>query len=115
MSTLMYRAYNTDLLITGIFIIGEIIGFLAYPLYTIKTYYLQLEYSAVKTTTNKLIANIARTVMSFLSTPYCTLIGQLTSMMYQLIYTKILARKTDIYIEGAADGKVDMIVNKNIN
>ena len=62
-----------------------------------KTYYLQLEYSALKTTIHKQIANILRTIMSFIPTPYCTLIGQLVSMFYQLIYTKILAGKTKIY------------------
>ena len=97
MSLTMYNSYNTDLLITGIFILGEILCFIMYPLYTIKTYYLQLEYSALKTTIHKQIANILRTIMSFIPTPYCTLIGQLVSMFYQLIYTKILAGKTKIY------------------
>lgn len=97
MSLTMYNSYNTDLLITGIFILGEILCFIMYPLYTIKTYYLQLEYSALKTTIHKQIANILRTIMSFIPTPYCTLIGQLVSMFYQLIYTQILAGKTKIY------------------
>lgn len=97
MSLTMYNSYNTDLLITGIFILGEILCFIMYPLYTIKTYYLQLEYSALKTTIHKQIANILRTIMSFIPTPYCTLIGQLVSMFYQSIYTKILAGKTKIY------------------
>ena len=97
MSLTMYNSYNTDLLITGIFILGEILCFIMYPLYTIKTYYLQLEYSPLKTTIHKQIANILRTIMSFIPTPYCTLIGQLVSMFYQLIYTQILAGKTKIY------------------
>lgn len=97
MSLTMYNGYNTDLLITSIFILGEIFCFIMYPLYIIKTCYLQLEYSAVKTTIYKQIANILRTIMSFIPTPYCTLIGQLVSMLYQLIYTKVLVRGTKIY------------------
>ena len=69
-----------------------------------KTCYLQLEYSAVKTTVHKQIANILRTIMSFIPTPYCTLIGQLVSMMYQLSYTKVLTRKTKIYEKGEKNG-----------
>lgn len=94
----MYKFYNTDLIITIIFVLGDVIGFVMYPLYTIKTCYLQLEYSAIKTTIHKQIANIARTAMSFLPTPYCTMIGQLASMAYQLLYTKFLwKRKGEIY------------------
>ena len=92
----MYKFYNTDLIITIIFVLGDIIGFIMYPLYTIKTCYLQLEYSAVKTTLHKQISNIARTAMSFLPTPYCTMIGQLTSIAYQLIYTKFLWKRRNI-------------------
>lgn len=104
MSLTMYNGYNTDLLITSIFILGEIFCFIMYPLYIIKTCYLQLEYSAVKTTVHKQIANILRTIMSFIPTPYCTLIGQLVSMMYQLSYTKVLTRKTKIYEKGEKNG-----------
>jgi len=94
----MYKFYNTDLIITIIFVLGDVIGFIMYPLYTIKTCYLQLEYSAIKTTVHKQIANIARTAMSFLPTPYCTMIGQLTSMSYQLLYAKVLwNKKGEIY------------------
>lgn len=53
--------------------------------YKIKTCYLQLEWSALKTTTNKIGASILRMAMSFLKTPFCTGIGQVCSSVYQFI------------------------------
>lgn len=90
---LLYKVYNVDLKIALIFIAGEVINLLVYPIYVIKEIYLQLEKSALKTTVNKQIANSLRVVMSFVATPYCTIIGQMLSMTYQLIFVKISWRK----------------------
>lgn len=96
MSFVMYGYYNIDILITGIFVLGEIINLIMYPLYIIKTCYLQLEYSAIKTAINKQISNLIRVGMSFIQTPYCTIVGQLFSMIYQLVYTEVLWRNIKI-------------------
>ena len=64
-----------------------------YPFYCIKICCLQLEESALKTTTNKEVANILRTAMSFVATPYCTIIGQLVSMFYQLLFVGVTWKK----------------------
>ena len=93
LTILLYRVYNVDLKIALIFIGGEVINLLVYPIYVIKEIYLQLEKSALKTTVNKQIANSLRVVMSFVATPYCTIIGQMLSMTYQLIFVKVLWRK----------------------
>ena len=81
----LYRLYELDLIITLFFLGFEIFDFGIYPIYRLKTCYLQLEYSATKITTNKIVSNIIRMIMSFLKTPYCTGIGQVCSSTYQLI------------------------------
>lgn len=89
----LYGLYELDLWITLIFLSFEIINFIIYPIYKIKTCYLQLEYSATKTTSNKIIANILRMILSLLKTPYCTGIGQVCSSIYQFISINFIFKK----------------------
>ena len=77
--------YDLDLGITLIYLSFELINFSIYPIYTIKTCYLQLEKVAKKVTLNKTFAGVLRMLISFLKTPYCTGLGQVTSSIYQFI------------------------------
>ena len=86
----LYGFYDLDFKITMIYFGFEIINFIMYPIYRIKTCYLQLEWSALKTTTNKIISSILRMIMSLLKTPYCTGIGQLCSSIYQFVSVSII-------------------------
>lgn len=88
----LYKLYELDLWITLIFLSFEISNFIIYPIYRIKTCYLQLEYSAAKTTSNKIIANILRMILSLLKTPYCTGLGQVCSSIYQFISINFIFR-----------------------
>lgn len=88
----LYGLYELDLWITLIFLSFEISNFIIYPIYRIKTCYLQLEYSAAKTTSNKIIANILRMILSLLKTPYCTGLGQVCSSIYQFISINFIFR-----------------------
>ncbi len=90
MFVLLYGFYNLDFKITMIYFSFEIVNFLIYPIYRIKTCYLQLEYSAFKITSNKIIASILRMFMSLLKTPFCTGIGQVCSSIYQFITVSIM-------------------------
>lgn len=91
MAFALYGEYKPDLKITAILISAELILLAMYPIYMTRTCYLQLEYSSVKTTINKEIANLIRMLLSVtLVTPYCTAIAQLVSMLYQLFYTKVM-------------------------
>lgn len=56
MFVVLYNFYNLDFKITMIYFGFEIINFIIYPIYRIKTCYLQLEWSALKTTSNKICA-----------------------------------------------------------
>lgn len=90
MFALLYGFYDLDFKITMIYFSFEIVNFLIYPIYRIKTCYLQLEYSAFKITSNKIIASILRMFMSLLKTPFCTGIGQVCSSIYQFITVSIM-------------------------
>ena len=89
----LYGFYDLDFKITMIYFGFEIINFIMYPIYRIKTCYLQLEWSALKTTTNKIISSILRMIMSLLKTPFCTGIGQLCSSIYQFISVRIFFKQ----------------------
>ena len=84
------KYYDLDLKITAIYLSFELIDFIIYPIYSIKTSYLQLEKYEIKVTSNKLFAGILRMIISLLKTPYCTGIGQVTSSIYQFITVNII-------------------------
>ena len=90
MLIIAFKFYKLDLIITFIYLSFELINFIIYPIYNIKTCYLQLQESAKKITTNKIISGIIRVILSFLKTPYCTGIGQVSSAIYQLVTVNIM-------------------------
>lgn len=90
MFSILYWFYDLDFKITIIYFTFEIINFIVYPIYRIKTCYLQLEYSAIKTTSNKIVASILRFFISLLKTPFCTGIGQVCSSIYQFITVSLI-------------------------
>ena len=77
--------YKVSLSIFFVYLGLDIVCFLLSPLYKIKNCYLQIEYSPVKATTNKIISNVLRVLCSFLNTPFCTALGQVVSSIYQYI------------------------------
>lgn len=89
MFSLLYRFYDLDFKITMIYFVFEIVNFLIYPIYRIKTCYLQLEWSAFKTTGNKIFSLFLRMILSLTKTPFCTGIGQACSSVYQFITVSI--------------------------
>lgn len=89
----LYKLYEVNLQLALIYLAFEIVNFVIYPIYRLKTCYLQLEYSAVKTTTNKIVASTLRMFMSLLKTPFCTGIGQCTSSIYQFITMNYIFNK----------------------
>ena len=88
----LYSFFNVNIWIALTYLGLELICFLIWPLYIIKTNYLQIEYSAKKVSANKIVTNILRTACSFLRTPFCTIIGQMVSAIYQLITITIMYR-----------------------
>lgn len=103
MFIVLFGFYNLNLQIALIYLSFEIFNFIIYPIYRIKTCYLQLEWSAIKTTSNKIATSILRTSMSFLKTPFCTVIGQAVSAIYQFITINMIFKK---YYKVELDGQV---------
>lgn len=89
----LYSFYELTLSITFIYLAIEVFNMLVYPIYRIKTCFMQLEWSAIKTTSNKICALLLRMIMSFLRTPFCTGIGQVVSSIYQGITINYLFGK----------------------
>lgn len=88
-----YKFYDLDLRITLIYLSFELVNFYIYPVYKIKTCYLQLAKLAKEVTINKITAGIARFLLSLLKTPYCTGIGQVTSSLYQFLTVNMMFSK----------------------
>lgn len=90
----LHNMYNLDLKLVSIYLIFEIVNFAIYPIYRINTCSLQLEYSTILITTNKLVSGILRLIVSLLPTPFCTCLGQICSSIYQFITTNIMMKKS---------------------
>lgn len=90
------KYYDLDFKITAIYLSFELINFIIYPIYSIKTSYLQLEKYEIKVTSNKLFAGILRMIMSLLKTPYCTGVGQVTSSLYQFVTVNMIFHRNFI-------------------
>lgn len=89
----LYHYYSLNMKLVFIYFVFELVNFMIYPIYRIHTCYLQLEYSSMKTTVNKIIASVFRFILSLLPTPFCTGIGQVYSSIYQFISTNVMFGK----------------------
>lgn len=112
MFIITFEFYKLDLIIILIYLSFELVNFVIYPMYIIKTCYLQLEYLPVKITTNKIISDILRMFMSFLKTPYCTGLGQSASSIYEFMSVNYMFHKNFKIME---NGEVEKILKKEIN
>ena len=90
---MLYRFYDLDLNLVIIYLVIEFIDFAIHPLYKMKCVYLNLEWSASKTSTNKIITGVIRMFISFLNNPFCTTLGQLISSTYECISVNIMYKK----------------------
>ncbi len=89
-----YQYYELNIIITLLYLSVEIINFLLEPLYELKTCYLQLaDTFEAKVTSNKVVASGIRVITSFLKTPFCTAIGQMLSMVEQLVVVNVMFYK----------------------
>lgn len=93
MLLISYKFYDLNLEITLIYLSFEVVNFIIYPVYRIKTCYLQLVKLAKEVTTNKITAGIVRFLISLLKSPYCTGMGQVTSSLYQFLTVNIMFYK----------------------
>ncbi len=106
MGLILYPSYKTELSATMIITSVELICLFFYPIYITKLTFIQLEYSALKATLTKQIANLLRIFSSFIYSPFCTSIGLIISVIYQLLSTDYIIRKNKLNME---------IINDKIN
>lgn len=89
----LYFYYKPVLWILFIIVGVQIIDLILIPTIWIKQQYCQINYSPKKNTFHQGVAKIFRIITSFLPTPFCTYIGQILSMLYQIIIFGIVYRK----------------------
>ena len=99
MSLIGIFIYKPNMFIFLIFMTWHIIDYMLTPFTNIKISYLQLEYSSFKTTFNEMIAFAIRTFMSFIPTPFCTIIGQMCSSIYEFTYSSIKYNKVKLGVK----------------
>lgn len=96
---ILYPSYKVDMVATLIIVGIELISIYMYPIYITKLTYIQLEYSAIKATISKQIANILRVCCSFIPSPFCISIGLAVSVIYQLLSTQYIIYKNKLSLE----------------
>lgn len=99
MGIVLYPSYKVDITATLLIVGIELISLYMYPIYITKLTYIQLEYSAIKATISKQIANILRICCSFILSPFCTSIGLAVSVIYQLVSTQYIISKNKLNME----------------
>ena len=99
MGLILYPSYKVDITATLLIVGIELISLYMYPTYITKLTYIQLEYSAIKATISKQIANILRVCCSFIPSPFCTSIGLAVSVIYQLVSTQCIIQKNKLNME----------------
>ena len=99
MGLILYPSYKVDITATLLIVGIELISLYMYPMYITKLTYIQLEYSAIKATVSKQIANILRICCSFIPSPFCTTIGLAVSVIYQMVSTQYIISKNKLNME----------------
>ena len=90
MFLVLHRFYELNLVLVAIYFTFDLIAFLMYPIYKIKTCYLHLEYAPVKITINKIISSGIRMIITFVKSPFCNGLGQISSSLYQFVTINII-------------------------
>lgn len=89
----LFSVYNIDIRIGLIFLAFDAVDFLLFPINELKTCFLQIEWSAKKTTWNVFCSYFIRTLLSFLPTPFCTAIWQISTAIYEFFVFGIITKK----------------------
>lgn len=105
MGLVLYSSYKVNVNAMLVVVCIELFCLYLYPIYITKLTFIQLQYSAIKATVNKQIANILRIFSSAIPSPFCTSIGLIISVIYQLISTEYIIRKNKLNMELKNDQK----------
>lgn len=98
MGSVLYFYYRPVLWVLAIMEGVQLIDLLLIPSVWIKQQYCQINYSAKINSFHECVSKGIRILTSFIPTPFCTYIGQLFSMLYQIVIYNFVYRKK-YYIE----------------
>lgn len=97
MNLTLYWYFKPDIKVLLIILLVQIIDMIFDPAKAIKLNYLQINDNSSKHNIAYIISRIGRLLCSFIPSAFCTYIGQLFSMIYLYIYSKIQCRKVEIF------------------
>lgn len=89
MNITLYWYFKPNLLLLVVLLLIQIIDMIVHPLISIRMSYLQINTDTKKHNIFYGISRIGRIVCSFIPSAFCTHIGQLFTMIYLYIYSKI--------------------------
>lgn len=99
MGLILYPNYKPDIVATLTIVSIELISLYLYPIYITKLTFIQSEYSAIKATISKQVANILRIICAFIPSPFCTSFGLAVSVVIQLSFTHYIIKKNKLNLE----------------
>lgn len=99
MGLILYPNYKPDIVATLTIVSIELISLYLYPIYITKLTFIQSEYSAIKATISKQVANILRIICALIPSPFCTSFGLAVSVVIQLSFTHYIIKKNKLNLE----------------
>ena len=97
MNVTLYWYFKPDIKILFIILIVQIIDMLVDPLKTLRWSYLQINDNKKKHNIFYALSRVIRFLCSFIPSAFCTYIGQIFSMVYLYIYSKIQCRNVKLF------------------
>ncbi len=97
MNITLYWYYKPDIKVLFIILLIQIIDMLVDPLKTLRWSYLQINDNNKKHNIFYALSRVIRLLCSFIPSAFCTYIGQVLSMIYLYIYSKIQCRNVKIF------------------
>lgn len=97
MNITLYWYFKPDVKVLLIILLVQIIDMLFEPIKAIKLNYLQINDNSSKHNIAYIISRIGRLLCSFIPSAFCTYIGQMFSMIYLYIYSKIQCKDVKIF------------------
>ena len=93
MGAILYSSYKPSLWITALFLGTQIIDLCFSPKIWIRQQFIHINYSAEKNAFHRKIYALIRIIFSFIPTPFCTYLGQLVALFYEILVYDIYYNK----------------------
>ena len=93
MGAVLYFSYKPSLWITALFLGTQIIDLCFSPKIWIRQQFIHINYSSEKNAFHRKIYALIRIIFSFVPTPFCTYLGQLVALFYEILVYDIYYNK----------------------